>query len=122
VHGVTVGFVISSVALQGSSTREQLELIIGKLGSPKTEDLHGMPLRLTECWAVPCCVNSDTTRYFLAGINGRHVLETIRRMGDKVCLPFGEMFPGTNPLALDLLSKLLMFDQFKRITVEVSTA
>ena len=54
-----------------------------------------------------------------AGITGRHVLDVIRRMGEKAAIPFPDLFPGANPVALDLLSKLLTFDQYKRYTVEV---
>lgn len=55
-----------------------------------------------------------------AGITSRHVLDTIRKMGDKVAIPWPELFPGANPVALDMLSKLLVFDQHRRATVEVS--
>ena len=33
-------------------------------------------------------------------------------------IPFTEMFPSANPLALDLLEKMLAFNPSNRITVE----
>lgn len=37
-------------------------------------------------------------------------------------LPWSEMFPTATPMSLDLLAKMLTFDQHRRITVDVGTA
>jgi len=42
----------------------------------------------------------------------------IRNMPFRKRIPFTEMFPSANPLALDLLEKMLAFNPSNRITVE----
>lgn len=112
---------------QGGSTREQLELIISKLGTPKGDDLRGestrrdappgavlqVPPLLPPPPPPPSFVPCGT------GVSSRHVLETIARMGERAPVPWADLFPGCNPLAIDLLSKMLMYDQHRRWTVDV---
>ena len=92
--------------MQGNSTRDQLRIIIEKLGEP-------LPHELT-------------------GITNEIVTETMRRFGDEASaksraagrdggpIPLAEQFPGVSPLAIDLLARMLQFDQIKRCTVDVS--
>jgi serine/threonine protein kinase len=81
---------------RGTSTNNQLELIITKLGAPTSQDL--------------------------SGITSRTALEQIRRLGTKEAIPWREMFPEATPQSLDLLAKMLVFDQTKRITVDGALA
>ncbi len=81
------------ILFKGNSTREQLQLIIEKLGVPGPDDM--------------------------TGITSPAVIDTIRRMGAGAThQPLSEQFPGASPLALDLLARLLTFDQIKRCTVD----
>ncbi|CAJ0769743.1 7146_t:CDS:1, partial [Entrophospora sp. SA101] len=42
----------------------------------------------------------------------------IRSLPFKKRVPFSQMFPDANPLAVDMLEKLLTFNPTKRVTVE----
>lgn len=46
--------------------------------------------------------------------------DAIDRMGAREKVPFTRLFPRANPLAVDLLEKMLVFDPEKRITATVS--
>ena len=70
----------------------QLTLILDVLGTPSMDDY------LT--------IRSRRAREYLKGL-------PVRRK-----VPFKTLFPNANPLALDLLDKLLTFNPQKRITVE----
>lgn len=82
--------------LRGSSTRDQLQLIVAKLGAPSEEDL---------AW-VTCAPARDTIR--------------------AVCAPppptWAERFPHATPLCLDLLARMLAFNPAKRISVDDALA
>ena len=80
--------------LKGSSTREQVELIFNRLGVPTDEEL---------------IANSS-----------KAVHEAVRRMNIRNPVPFKDLFPTASSLALDLLSKLLVFDPRKRLKIDVS--
>lgn len=81
------------IMFKGASTREQLQIIIDKLGVPPADEM--------------------------TGITNRIVIDTIHKMGaGKVPTPFAEQFPGASPMAIDLLSRMLTFDQIKRCTVD----
>lgn len=76
----------------GKDYHNQLTLILEVLGTPTMEDYYN--------------VKSRRARDYL-----RSLPFTRRR-------PFTEMCPGANPLAIDLLEKLLTFNPAKRISVE----
>ena len=80
---------------KGGSTREQLEIIIAKRGTPTDSDLRHV---------------------------SRGALEMIRRMPTTAPVPWNELFPTATPLAADLLSKMLTFDQHTRISVDEALA
>ena len=48
--------------------------------------------------------------------------DAIDRMGARPKVPFTRLFPRANPLAVDLLEKMLVFDPEKRITATVSVS
>ena len=75
-----------------AADHNQLTLILDVLGTPSMDDY------LT--------IRSRRAREYLKGL-------PVRRK-----VPFRSMFPNANPLALDLLDKLLTFNPMKRITVE----
>lgn len=70
----------------------QFDLVLDLLGSPTTEEINSF--------------GNHQTREFLRGLK--------ERKGKS----FNVVFKDSNPLALDLLSKLLCFDANKRITAE----
>lgn len=77
---------------RGSSTSDQLRLIIEKLGSPLPEEL--------------------------SAIHNESVLRQIRDTPHRPKVAMETLFPDANPLALDLLGKMMEFDQERRIGVD----
>ncbi|KAK9464038.1 mitogen-activated protein kinase [Lipomyces oligophaga] len=76
----------------GKDYRSQLNLILDVLGTPTMEDY-----------------------YAIKSVQAR---EYIRVLPFRKRVPFATLFPNANPLAVDLLEKLLTFSPNKRITVE----
>lgn len=76
----------------GRDYHNQLWLIIDVLGTPLTEDYDG--------------------------IKSRRAKEYIRSLPLRRKTPFKDIFVGANPLAVDLLEKLLIFNPSKRIKVD----
>lgn len=76
----------------GKDYHHQLTLILDVLGTPTMEDYYG--------------------------IKSRRAREYIRSLPFKKRIHFGTMYPKANPLAIDLLDKLLAFNPLKRITCE----
>ena len=54
----------------------------------------------------------------LAFVNNEHSLNYLRRLPKKPVVKWEEKLPGANPLALDLLGKMLCFSPEHRITVQ----
>ncbi|KNZ81139.1 Mitogen-activated protein kinase SLT2/MPK1 [Termitomyces sp. J132] len=54
----------------------------------------------------------------LQRISSSRAQDYIRSLPYKPRIPFSTIFPGANPLAIDLLSRMLCFDPTKRITCE----
>lgn len=78
--------------LPGTDANQQLEIIFNLIGSPTAEDIAKIP--------------NPRSR------------EKVARMPKKAPKDFSTMFRDANPLALDLLKRLLTFDPEKRITIE----
>ncbi len=76
----------------GKTYLNQLDLILNVTGTPKPDEIHGCKKALTY----------------------------MKTLAHKPKADFAKKYPGANPLALDLLSKLLAFDPLKRITVETA--
>lgn len=76
----------------GKDYHHQLTLILDVLGTPTMEDYYG--------------------------IKSRRAREYIRSLPFKKKIHFSAMYPKANPLAIDLLEKLLSFNPLKRITCE----
>jgi serine/threonine protein kinase len=76
----------------GTDYRDQLTRIFSIIGSPSPEDM--------------IYVRSPRARAFVEMQIG------------KPRMPFNELFPRANPLAIDLLSKMLEFNPIKRISVD----
>eukprot|EP01022_Parablepharisma_sp_SALTPOND_P000929 TRINITY_DN105273_c3_g1_i1.p18 TRINITY_DN105273_c3_g1~~TRINITY_DN105273_c3_g1_i1.p18 ORF type:complete len:177 (+),score=14.46 TRINITY_DN105273_c3_g1_i1:1138-1668(+) len=74
----------------------QLGLVLDMLGSPTQDEIDSFP--------------NAQTRDFLRSLEKRKPR------------PLDTLFKGANPLAIDLLSKLLKFDANKRITIEEALA
>lgn len=70
----------------------QIELIVSILGTPEINDIKGHELGI---------------RFFQKEINQKHK-----------GVPLSELFPRADPLAIDLLQKMLQFNPYKRITAE----
>lgn len=78
--------------LPGNDSQEQLELIFSLIGSPSDEEIERVP-------------------------NPR-AREQLRRMPKRRGRPLDQVFRDIEPQAIDLLSKMLVFDPTRRITVE----
>jgi serine/threonine protein kinase len=70
----------------------QMNLIFATLGTPSDDDMKS--------------------------ISNEKALEYIKTLKKQKKVPFRQIFPKTNPLALDLLEKMLEFNPSKRISVE----
>ncbi|CAH1767285.1 11335_t:CDS:2, partial [Entrophospora sp. SA101] len=75
-----------------SVDNHQLALILNVLGTPTMEDFYG--------------------------IKSRRARDYIRSLPFKKRVPFSHMLPNANPLAINMLEKLLTFNPSKRITAE----
>lgn len=78
--------------LPGKDYRHQLMLIFSILGSPTEEDLE--------------CIESERAKEYIKAL-------PFAKKAD-----LNELFKNCNPLAIDLLSKMLVFDPCKRITAK----
>ena len=78
--------------LPGTDANQQLEIIFNLIGSPSAEDISKIP--------------NPRTRDKVTRMQRRHAKD------------FSATFRDANPIALDLLKRLLTFDPEKRITVE----
>ena len=93
----SVGCILGELLLRkpimpGKDPENQLEMIFNLIGTPSEEDIQAIP-------------NSRSRRM-------------VDRLAKKAPRNFVELFRGANPLALDLLAKLLHFNPAKRLTVE----
>ena len=75
----------------GKDYLHQLKLILSTIGTPSEDDLHFIP--------------NETARSF------------IRSQPSTPRLSLAKIYPKANPLAIDLIEKMLVFDPRKRITV-----
>jgi serine/threonine protein kinase len=78
--------------LPGNDATHQLELIFTLIGTPSPEDVASIPNLCSR--------------------------EKLQRMPKKLAGNVGGRFADSNPLAVDLMKKMLVFDPNKRITVE----
>ncbi|KAI8638342.1 mitogen-activated protein kinase [Parasitella parasitica] len=76
----------------GRDYHHQLTLILDILGTPTMDDFYG--------------------------IKSRRARDYIRSLPFKKRIPFANLFPHANPMAVDLLERLLTFNPTKRATVE----
>lgn len=58
------------------------------------------------------------TMFIVCQLTTLQAVEYIRSLPIKPRIPFERIYPKANPLALDLLSKMLTFDPAKRITCD----
>ena len=91
---------------------DQLNQIIHYLGTPSEDTLRrvGSPRVSTH--------PKQSTMVFFAHKDLPQAQEYIRSLPNKPRIPFSTLFPNANPLATDLLSRLLCFDPAKRMTCE----
>jgi len=78
--------------LQGEHTQHQLELIFDLIGTPTKDELKN--------------IENDKWREFA------------RKAKKRKSQDFDKFFPKSNPLAIDLLKKCLVFDPKKRYNVK----
>jgi mitogen-activated protein kinase 1/3 len=76
----------------GDDYIQQMNLIFDRLGTPEASDLT-----------------------FVTNDNALQYIQTLKKQKKK---PWNTLFPKANPLALDLLDKMLVFNPNKRISVE----
>jgi len=77
----------------GENTIKQMELIFNVLGTPSEDDMKDF-------------VTNPRAKDFILSLK------------KKPKTPFSQLFPGSNPLALDLMDKMLQFNPAKRISVD----
>ena len=80
----------------GKHYLDQLNHILGVLGSPSQDDLE-------------CIINEKARSYLMS-------------LPFKPKVPWSKLYPNADPKALDLLDKMLTFNPHKRIGVEQSLA
>jgi mitogen-activated protein kinase 1/3 len=76
----------------GEDYLDQIQRVISVLGSPSYEDL--------------------------SYIGNEHALMFVKSLPKRSKQPWASLYPSSNPVALDLLSKMLTFNPHKRYTVE----
>ncbi|ODV88723.1 hypothetical protein CANCADRAFT_29043 [Tortispora caseinolytica NRRL Y-17796] len=95
---------------------------VWSVGCILAELLGGRPLfrgrdyvdQLNQILSVLGTPDEDT----LSRIGSQRAQDYVRSLPAQPKLPFSKLFPEANPLALDLLDKLLAFDPDRRITVQ----
>jgi len=80
----------------GEDYIKQMDLIFSVLGTPASEDIQF--------------------------ISNEKAYQYVRRLRPKPKIPFSQIYPDANPLALDLLAKMLRFNPHKRCTVDQALA
>lgn len=93
----SVGCILAEMLLRkplfpGEDISHQLELIFNVIGTPPIEEIYQ--------------ISQSGSR------------EIVLKIGIKEPKDFNDLFPNASPLAIDLLSKMIIFDPSKRITVE----
>jgi len=103
----------------GSSTINQLNLITQLVGFPTQEDLDQIKLSLTGLLeSIKLLQKIDIKSYLYNGVNNIKDFNQDSNNSNR----FKKMFPDVEDDALDLLTKLLVFNPYKRITVEEALA
>jgi serine/threonine protein kinase len=92
----------------GRDSFHQITLITSIIGTPPHEDTH--------INSTSSANNNGTSTHLKADNNS--VCDFVSALPKKPKIPFQQLFPKANPLACDLLDKLLCFDPDKRLTVE----
>lgn len=85
--------VMNTNYILGDHYLDQIQKIISVLGSPSTEDLEFI-------------TNPEAKEFVLV------------KLAKRTKQSFSSLFPKSNPVALDLLSKMLVFNPNKRYTIE----
>lgn len=86
------------------------ELLSGKVLFPGKDYVHQMSLIIN--------ISGTPDDELLSRIGSERAQQWIRSLPVKEKVPFSTLFPNADPLAIDLLEKLLTFDPHSRITVE----
>jgi len=98
---------------------DQLNVILGVIGTPDPEDIESIG---TVRFAAECrsaCLGhlfSPTSCLAHSSLMLMKANEYIKTLGVKKGKPFNELFPAADPVALDLLTKMLKFNPKQRIT------
>lgn len=77
----------------GDHYLDQIQKIVSVIGSPSAEDVN-----------------------FITNIDAKEFV--LEKLAKRTKQPFSQLFPKANPVALDLLSKMLIFNPNKRYTIE----
>ena len=102
---------------KGRDYVDQLNQILHFVGTPSEDTLRrvGSP-RVSAL--VARSVTNEIILTFPLRLFPNQAQEYIRSLPIKPRIPFANLYPQANPLALDLLSRLLTFDPARRITCE----
>ncbi|KAI9187907.1 MAPK protein hog1 [Blastocladiella emersonii ATCC 22665] len=90
------------------------ELLTGKPLFPGKDHVNQFSI-ITELLGSP-------PESMVATICSENTLKFVKSLPPRDPKPFAEAFPGVDPLALDLLSKMLVFDSRERVTAEQALA
>lgn len=103
----------------GKHYLDQLNHILGVLGSPSPDDLECI---INEKVRISALIHILFNPTFIISLNCFQARSYLQSLPFKPKVPWVRLFPNANKNALDLLDKMLTFNPHNRITVEDALA
>lgn len=106
----------------GKDYLHQLTLITDVIGSPDDEDIEYIESEKARRYIR--CAGWARRAFLVRRLRSlpRRPHVPTRSLPCKPCIPFDRIYPNANPLAVDILNKLLLFNPAKRISVDEALA